>query len=267
MSSNNPSNGSLLKGVFSNNPVLLQCVGLCPVIAASSSFRDALFLSAALVADLIVTCFIASLILKKVPRFLRVVIYMIIGLGLICPAIYFIETKTLIELNLGIRIYLPLIAVNSVTAVHCETFSVKHSVSTAVKDAVAAAIGVAAVMIICGVIREAIAIKPFGVSVAVNTISMPFGCLITLGFLAAILNASLTLANRQKRDEEETPEEIDMGLDFVSAEENPVQEETDETVSVDLGLSDDDDEYSYLLASVDDLIASFDTDKNGGEEK
>ena len=259
----------MLKGVFSNNPVLLQCVGLCPVIAASSSFRDALFLSAALVADLIITCFIASACLKKVPRFLRVVIYMIIGLGLICPAIYFIETKTLIELNLGIRIYLPLIAVNSVTAVHCETFSVKHSVSAAVKDAVAAATGVAAVMLICGVIREAIAIKPLGVSVAVNTISMPFGCLITLGFLAAILNASLSLAQRQKKTEEESPEEVDMDLDFVSVEENPaqVEKETDEAVSVDLGLSDDDDEYSYLLASVDDLIASFDTDNNGGEEK
>lgn len=77
-------------GIISN-PVLIQCVGLCSVVAASTTVKNAFFLSVALIADLIVTTFIASAILKKVPRFIRVAIYLVVGIIILYPALWFIE--------------------------------------------------------------------------------------------------------------------------------------------------------------------------------
>ena len=64
-------------GIF--NPVLVQAVGLCPVVAMATSLRSAALL--AVVSAVIVTLseFIASLFLKRVPRWVRIGIYIILA--------------------------------------------------------------------------------------------------------------------------------------------------------------------------------------------
>lgn len=183
-----------IKGAVIFNPVLIQFAGLCPVIAASASLKSSLILSAVLCLDLIITCVVASALLKKVSRWLRMPIYLLIGLLIICPLLYFAENSLLTDLSLSMRIYIPLIAVNSVTAVHCEQFAVKNSVRAAFYDAAAVGLGASAVFIICGVIRElfgsgTVAGVPVSLPVTLKAAAMPFGCLILLGFLSALLRA------------------------------------------------------------------------------
>ncbi len=183
-----------IKGAVIFNPVLIQFAGLCPVIAASASLKSSLILSAVLCLDLIITCVAASALLKKVPRWLRMPIYLLIGLAIICPLLYFAENSLLTDLSLSMRIYIPLIAVNSVTAVHCEQFAVKNSVRAAFYDASAVGLGASAVFIICGAVREVlgsgtVAGIPISLPVTLKAAAMPFGCLILLGFLSALLRA------------------------------------------------------------------------------
>lgn len=181
----------LLKGALIFNPVLIQLAGLCIAAAASSDVLTALIFSIVFMVDTVVCCFIASLLLKRVPRWLRVALYLIIGAGCIFPFAYFAE-KTGISLNTRMQMYLPLLAVNSVTSVHCEQFAVKNSVGKSLEDAFAVSIGFGAVMLILGIIREIIGNGTFaglelGLSVHLSGLLMPFGAFVILGYLAMAL--------------------------------------------------------------------------------
>lgn len=183
-----------IKGAVIFNPVLVQLVELCPAVAASTSLVNAAVLSVVLCADLIITCLLASALMKKVPRWIRVPLYLLIGIAIICPVLWIVETKTLITLSLGMKIYIPLIAVNSVTAVHCEQFSVKNSVKLAVYDAAAVGIGSSIVLILVGALRELLGASSLGgvaldLPVAFKGMLLPFGSLVILGFAAATLKA------------------------------------------------------------------------------
>ncbi|MGN0541995.1 MAG: Rnf-Nqr domain containing protein [Acutalibacteraceae bacterium] len=188
-----------VKGAVIYNPVLIQLVGLCPVVAASTTLKSAVMLSAAMCVSLVVTCVLASAVLKKVPRWVRMPVYLLTGLLMICPLLWFVETKTLATLSLGIKIYLPLVAINSVTAVHCEQFAVKNSVKTAFYDAAAVSLGASGIFILTGAVREilgssSIAGIALNLPITLKGMALPFGCLVLLGFMAAALK-SLTGGN------------------------------------------------------------------------
>ena len=256
----------MLRGALLNNPVLFQCVGLCSVIAGTATLKDSLFIAVLLAADLIITCVIASALLKKIPRYVRIAIYLMIGIAVIYPVLHYIEEKTLIEITLGMRIIIPLIAVNSVTAVHCETFAVKNSVKSAFLDALAAAVGTGAVAVICGIIREVIGKGTVGgyelnMKFTMSTMSMPFGCLVLLGFLAAFIKAGVRFSqrnpgSRSEEDGPDRPEEIslDIGSD-------------DEPEAVEMIIADYDD-IDNILSSTDEFLKSltgYPGDVNGGD--
>lgn len=196
------------KGAILYNPVLVQLVGLCPVIAASTTFNQAAMLSAAMCIELIAISVIASAFLKNLPRWVRVPLYLLTGLAIICPALYYLETYSLNDISLGMKIYLPLTAVNSVVAVHCEQFAVKNSVKLAFYDAAASGIGISVIFLITGAVREVLGRSTFaGVSVNIPVtlkgMALPFGCLILLGFLAAGLKALSARLNPQDNEPEE----------------------------------------------------------------
>ena len=56
-----------IKGAVIFNPVLVQLVGLCPAVAASTSLLNAAVLSVVLCADLIITCFLQAHCSKRFP--------------------------------------------------------------------------------------------------------------------------------------------------------------------------------------------------------
>ncbi|MBQ8015918.1 MAG: hypothetical protein IJ264_07025 [Clostridia bacterium] len=208
MNNNVSFKNMLIKGAVIFNPVLIQLVGLCPVVAAATTLSSSILLSVVLCVDLILTCVIASALFKKIPRWVRVALYLLIGLALICPVLWVIETKTLINLSLGIKIYLPLIAINSVTAVHCEQFAVKNDVKPAFFDAAAVGIGGSVICIIVGTIREIFGTGSLvGVKLELPVIfkgmALPFGCLLLLGFMAAGLKAFIAHKYPQYLEESE----------------------------------------------------------------
>lgn len=197
MSNNLSFKDIFVKGAVIFNPVLVQLAGLCPVVAASTSLKSAVTLSAVAFAELVIVCVVASALMKKLPRWVRMPLYFIIGLAVICPVLWYIETKTLITLSLSMKIYIPLIAINSVVAVHCEQFAVKNSVKLAFYDSAAVGIGASVIFITVGAIREVLGSSSIG-GIAINVpvtfkgMLMPFGCLVLLGFMAAILKAFVT---------------------------------------------------------------------------
>ena len=202
----------MVKNAVVLNPVLVQLVGLCPVVAASSSLKNAMILSAVACAELIAVCVIASAFFKKLPRWIRVPLYFVIGLVLICPALWYVETKTLVVLSLGMKLFIPLVAINSVVAVRCEQFAVKNSVKSAFYDAASVGIGASVVFIIAGALREILGSGSIGgialdIPVQYKGMALPFGCLVLLGFMAALLKMFVAKKYPDYTEESEPAEE------------------------------------------------------------
>ncbi len=182
-------------GGWLRNPVLVQVLGICPVAAAATSVFNALALALVFTVSLILCEVVASLLLKKAPRWVRVGIYVILGAAVVFPVMYALElySQTLLT---GLGIYLPLMAMSSFNCVHCEKYAVKHSVKLSFFDAVASAAGYSAVLLAVGLVREILgAGKLAGFDIVplkgLSGVLMPFGGLFVIGILAAFHKRSI----------------------------------------------------------------------------
>lgn len=175
------------------NPLLFEAIGLCPVVAIATSLKSALFLALLTAIEMVVCEVLASLLLKNVRRYWRVALYVLFGVGIIFPTTY-VTNRFLPEISINLGVYLPLMAVNSLIALHCERIAVKKSVKDSLIDALSASISYGVVTILTGVIREILANGTLAgielnIPVKFPGLAMPFGALIILGFMAAALKA------------------------------------------------------------------------------
>ena len=188
--------GILLRNAGIFNPVLVQAVGLCPVVAMATSVKSAALLAA--VATVIITLseLIASLFLKPIPRWVRIGIYIILGGAMVSPLMILIERfNTTLFGELGI--YLPIMAVNSLIVLRCERFAVKIRPVAALTDGLTASVGYAAVLLAVGTMREifgkgSILGFAFFKGHTMTGLLLPFGGFIMLGFFGAALRVIIT---------------------------------------------------------------------------
>lgn len=135
------------------NPVLFEAIGIAPVVAMAVSLKSAIILSFVSFVELLLIECLACLLMKKLKGSVRKMIYAILGLLINIPLFmlfrYLAPNETA---NAGI--FLPLLAVNSLIALHCERFAVKHNFKATALDAVSAGFSYAAVILIVGVVRE-----------------------------------------------------------------------------------------------------------------
>lgn len=178
---------SLFKGAFIHNPILTQAAGVFALIIAAKSLRDgfALALTAGII--LLVNEAAAGLILKRLPRWLRVAFY-----ALISAAVIYLAEPFILPLTSGGRV-LPLgfclLSVNALTVIRCERFACKNKLRHCIVDAFSGAVGYGAVALIIGAARELITYGTLFRSAdtlpAIPNGAMPFVAFALLGFLAA----------------------------------------------------------------------------------
>jgi hypothetical protein len=126
------------------------------------------------------------------------------------------------------KIFIPIIAANSITAVHCEQFAVKNSVRLSFFDAAAAGIGTSFVFLLTGALREILGNGTIGgiavdLPVTFRSAATPFGCLILLGFMAAVLKAVIM---------KKYPEYLEEGITFKSLSETKEPEKQEEKIEI-----------------------------------
>lgn len=200
-------------GGYIRNPVLVQVIGICPVAAAATSVFNALVLSAVFSLSLILCEVIASLMLKKVPRWVRMGFYSIIGMAVVFPVMYVFERFSLSAFS-SLGIYLPLMVMSSFNCVHCEKYAVKHSVKLSFFDAVASLVGYCSVLLAVGFLREVFGNGTFlGIDIpfidGMSGLLMPFGGLLIIGVLAAAHKALIIKYHPKKLREIETKFSLD----------------------------------------------------------
>lgn len=175
------------------NPLLLEAIGLCPVVAIASTLRAAVFLAVVTAVELIVCEVLASRFLKNVRRYVRVAIYFFVGTAIVYPVMYLVK-RFLPGISLEFGVFLPLMAVNSLLALHCERVAVKRTVKDSFLDAVSVAVSYGAVTVLTGFLREilgngTISGMRLSLPIKFSVMMTPFGGLLLLGFFAAMLKS------------------------------------------------------------------------------
>ena len=224
------------------NPLLFEAIGLCSVVALARSLKLALFLASVTMVQMIVCEVLSSLLLKNVKRYWRVALYVIFSVIVVFPIMY-LTLRFFPDIAVNFGIFLPLMAVNSVVALHCQRVAVKSDVKKSFIDAVSASLSYGVVAIILGFLRELLAngtIWDIELNLPINipVITTPFGGLLIIGFLAAALkvfvNAKYPEASPEKSFDLSEIRRSHRGSiqDLMREEFNPYGEGEDEGFSV-----------------------------------
>lgn len=151
-----PENKQLMKnGLWDNNPALVQLLGLCPLLAVSSTITNALGLGLATMLVLISTNTIVSLVRNYVPKEVRIPIFVMI-IASVVTCVQLLMSAYAYGLYLSLGIFIPLIVTNCVIIGRAEAYASKNAPKKAALDGFWMGLGMLAVLSILGALREVI---------------------------------------------------------------------------------------------------------------
>ncbi|MBQ2945885.1 MAG: electron transport complex subunit RsxE [Clostridia bacterium] len=185
--------GVLLDGIVFKNPVLIQLLGMCPILATSTSLENAFGMGVAVTFVLFFSNIIISLLRKIIPEKIRIAAYIIIIAGFV-SVIDMILKAYLPSLSSSLGVFIPLIVVNCIIFARAESFASKNGVIPSAVDGIACGIGFTIALSIVSAIREILGngtilgFHIFGESFQPATMMLlPFGGFLTLGFVIALV--------------------------------------------------------------------------------
>ncbi len=194
-------------GLWKNNPGFVQLLGLCPLLAVSNSFVNALGLGLATVFVLVTSNLVIATIRNWVQPQVRIPVFVMV-IAATVTAIELIMQAQLYELYKVLGIFIPLITTNCIIMGRAEAFAAKNTVLKAIADGLAQGLGFALALLLLGTMREILgqgtflsnAHLLFGESARAMTITvfadyggfllavLPPGAFLGLGLLIALKN-------------------------------------------------------------------------------
>ena len=141
------------QGLWKNNPGLVQLLGLCPLLAVTSTVVNALGLGIATLFVLICSNATVSAIRQWVPKEIRIPIFVLI-IAAFVTCVQLLMNAFTYDLYQSLGIFLPLIVTNCAIIGRAEAYASKNPVKQASFDGLMMGLGFLAVLVILGAIRE-----------------------------------------------------------------------------------------------------------------
>lgn len=140
-------------GLWSNNPALVQLLGLCPLLAVTSTVVNALGLGLATLLVMIGANISVSLIRHHVPASVRLPAFVMIIAAFVTCAELLMQAYTF-RLYQILGIFIPLIVTNCAILGRADAFAAKNPLLPAATDGLMMGLGFAAVLVVLGAVRE-----------------------------------------------------------------------------------------------------------------
>ncbi len=186
-----------LTGIFfetflSKNIVLVQAIGICPIIAVGTTLQYGVALTLCTMAVLLPTSLFMSFYGDRLPALLRPPVYTLGASLLLVGAAYLVEHAISTELYAALYLFLPLMAVNTIFTYRAGGFSVSNRPAAALVDALGSSLGFGLVICIVSALRELATTGTLwgvdmGFKLRLSEAAQPFAAFIMLGFMAAFL--------------------------------------------------------------------------------
>ncbi len=143
----------LLRGIWRENPVLIQLLGLCPALAVTNSVENALAMGLATFFVLCGSSLLVSTLKKLIPHEVRISTYILIIATFVTVADMTLEA-VVPEIHKALGAFIALIVVNCMILGRQEAFASKRPVGRALLDAVGTGVGFIIALLLMGSLRE-----------------------------------------------------------------------------------------------------------------
>ena len=180
-----------VENAVTNNIVLIQALGLCPIIAAGVTLQNGVALTVCTAVVLIPLSLFIALVGNQLPKWLRPAIYVVLASLLLVGTAYVMERYVSAELFAKLHLFIPLMAVNMLYTRSVGFSSIVNPVATVV-DALGSTVGFGAVICIISALREIATYGtiwniPLEKAHTIPGINSPFVAFFMLAFMAATL--------------------------------------------------------------------------------
>ena len=220
------------EGLITNNPVLVQLIGMCATMAITTTLFNGVGMGLSVL--IILTCcnVAVSAIRKMIPNEIRLAIFVVIIAGFVTIVDLLLQAY-IPALSAALGVFIPLIVVNCIIIGRAEAFCQKNTIGASFFDGIFQGLGYTVVLIIMCVFRELVGSGRFGgglIDVAngfrftldgtgaciqifpelygASIMTLPFGGFLTLGTLIAIMQYALKKSAKKKELAESAEKEV-----------------------------------------------------------
>ena len=194
-----------MEGLLTQNPVLVQVLGMCSTMAITTSFFNGLGMGVAVIVILTLSNVIISAIRKIVPDKIRIAMFIVVIAGFVTCVDLLIQAF-LPDLASSLGVFIPLIVVNCIILGRAESFSYKNGVVASFWDGIFQGIGYTLVLLVMCIIREFLGAGTFGGGILgpdlkgiqilpsqfpAGMLTLPVGGFLVLGCLIALMQWAL----------------------------------------------------------------------------
>jgi electron transport complex protein RnfE len=145
----------LMRGIWKENPVLIQMLGLCPALAVTNSVANSLAMGVATFFVLMGSSFLVSLFKKLVPHEVRISTYILIIATFVTIADMLLQA-IVPTVHKALGAFVALIVVNCMILSRQEAFASKRPIGRSLLDAAGTGFGFIIALLMMGTVREVI---------------------------------------------------------------------------------------------------------------
>lgn len=199
------------EGLITQNPALVQLLGMCPLLAITTSLFNGLGMGVMVIAVLTCSNIVISALRKIIPSKVRIACYIVVIAGFVTMVDLLIK-GFVPSLSSSLGLFIPLIVVNCVVLGRAEGFASKNSIGASALDGIFQGIGYTVALVIMCVIREFLGAGTFGAGllnggagfqilptdvVALGMV-LPVGGFLTLGIVIAVVQYFMSKPKKNK---------------------------------------------------------------------
>jgi electron transport complex protein RnfE len=148
-----PTTDDFIKGLWRENPVFVQVLGMCPVLAVSNTAINALAMGLATAFVLLMSNMLVSSLRSFIPKEVRIASYILIIATFVTITDYAIQAIS-VDLHKSLGAFISLIVVNCLILSRAEAFASKNTLTSSIKDALGMGFGFVLGLFCLGVVRE-----------------------------------------------------------------------------------------------------------------
>ena len=143
----------LLGPLSSNNPVLIQVLGICSALAVTSQLKPALVMGLSVTAVLAFANVIISLIRNTIPTRIRIIVQLVVVAALVTVVSQILKAYAY-DVSVQLSVYVGLIITNCILMGRLEAFAMMNGPWESFLDGIGNGLGYAWILVVVGFVRE-----------------------------------------------------------------------------------------------------------------